>query len=163
MTDTDWPDFEDVIDPEAVPVPGSRPRVKHVSKEVTTPPPTDAWDAHPKVYRVDGEDVELFGVHALATALGRTTSSIKHWEREGWLPRTNLRLPMNLRSGIRSKDWVRNMEVGGRRLYTRAFIEGIKALAEETGVDRLGVYVGETEFPQRAFDLYAETMPGEPA
>jgi len=162
VTTTDWPDFDDVIDPETVPVPGSRPRVQHVRKEVE-PRPVAQWDAHPKIYRVNGQDLELFGVAALAMALGRTTSSIKHWEREGWLPKTSLRLPMNLRSGIKTKDWVRGMPVGGRRLYTRAFIERIKALAEEIGVDRLGVYVSETEFPQRAFEIYAETMPGEPA
>ena len=161
MIDTD-DFFSDVIDPEQVPVPGSRPRVQHKKAEPAPPKEGPRWDAFPKVYRVDGKDMELFGVNALARALGRTTSTIKHWERKGWLPKTNLRLPMQLRSGIK-KHYVQGMDVRGRRLYTHAFIEGIVRLAEETGVIHPGTYMEETDFPQRARDLYYDTMPGEPA
>lgn len=158
---TSWPDFDDVIDPDTIPVPGSRPRVQHARKENVEPDPVQ-WDAHPKVYRVDGQDTELFHIGALAAALGRRPSVVKDWERRGWLPRTSLRLSTGVkRSNIR-KPGVAGAPVKGRRLYTRAFIEGVISLATETGVDRPGVYVGETDFPARVRDLYFDTMPGAP-
>ena len=163
MPETQWPDFEDVIDPDDVPVPGSRPRVQHAAKEQQERPAQQAWQDQAKVYRVDGQDVPLYRIGALAAALGRRPSSVKYWERKGWLPKSSLRIPHpENRSRIKTKAYVAGMPNKGRRLYTREFIEGIVRLAEETGVDRLSVFVGETDFPQRARELYFETMPGEP-
>lgn len=164
MTDTEWPGFEDVIDPEAVPIPGSRPRVQHARKEEKPPASERPWQDYPhKVYRVNGQDMELFRIGALAAALNRRPSVVKEWEAKGWLPKTSLRFAHSVtRSRIKTKAYVAGTPIRGTRLYTRAFIEGIAALAEETGVHLLGVYVGETDFPQRARDLYYETMPGEP-
>lgn len=163
MIDTAWPDFDDVIDPDDVPVPGSRPRVQHPPKPPVEAKPHRPWQDEPtRVYRVDGVDMPLYRIGALAKALGRRPYVVKEWERKGWLPKTSLRMahPEN-RSRIKNPK-VNGLPNSGRRLYTKEFIAGIEALAKETGVDVLSVYVGDTDFPQRARDLYYETMPGEP-
>lgn len=163
MTDTDWPEFDDVIDPDDVPIPGSRPRVKHEKREPRIKPPAP-WDAYPKVYRVDGRDTELFGSAALAQALDRKTETLKHWEIRGWLPKTNVRLPRKIAWGEKDVSPLTGRPMPGRRLYTRAFIEGIVDLANKYGlIETPGVSPEGTDFPQEALDLYYRTMPGEPA
>lgn len=158
MTDTTWPDFDDVIDPDAVPVPGSRPRVQHVKAEEVPATPAD-WDAYPKRLLVDGVETELFDAAALCRALDIKNETLKYLERKGYLPKTSIRLPTpRLRSGLYGT------QVPGRRLYTRPFIEGVITIAREEGIfAKPGVDVGSTDFPQRTLDLYYTTMPGEPA
>jgi hypothetical protein len=161
---TEWPEFDDVIDPEAVPVPGSRPRVEHQSRE-KEPRRTedDPWDAHPKVYRVDGREQELFGTAALGKALGRKAETMKHWEIKGWLPKTSLRLPRKTRSRADISP-ITGQPIPGRRLYTRAFIEGLVEIANKYGlIETPGKSPEETGFPEDALALYYRTMPGEPA
>lgn len=162
---TEFPDFEDVIDPDDVPVPGSRPRVQHEKKERAKPAPRP-WDAHPRKLRVDGREMELFESKALCNALGINYEQLKHWERRGYLPKTNLRLPRKSRGPADVSPQLRNHgggEIPGRRLYTRAFIEGCVRLAKEHGLDKPGTVPGSTGFPDAARDLYYDTMPGEPA
>ena len=158
MTDTVWPDFEDVIDPDAVPVPGSRPRVQHEKKE-PEPKAPQAWDAYPRTLLVNGVETELFNSSALCRALDIKNETLKYWERKGHLPKTNVRMPTpRVRSGLYGTP------VNGRRLYTRAFIEGLIVIAREEGIFTTpGLDVGATAFPQRTLDLYYRTMPGEPA
>jgi hypothetical protein len=163
---TDWPEFDDVIDPAEVPVPGSRPRVKH-EKRAPEKQAAQPWDAHPKVYRVDGKDTELFGSHALCLAIGLNNEQLKHWERRGWIPKTNVRFPRNTKGRQDLSPMLLNGGGGaipGRRLYTRGFIEGLVALVNEFDLLAVpGTTPAGTDFPQRALDLYHQTMPGEPA
>jgi len=154
VTDTDWPDFDDVIDPADVPVPGTRPRVKHEKREPVEQP-VEKWDAFPKVYRVDGKDTELFGARALCLAVGLNNEQLKHWERRGWLPKTNVRMPRKVAWGARDTSPLTGGVIPGRRLYTRAFIEGMVRLVNATPPG--------SEFAEQALDLYHDTMPGEPA
>jgi hypothetical protein len=54
--------------------------------------------------------------------------------------------------------------IPGRRLYTRGFIEGLVALVNEFDLLTVpGMTPAGTDFPQRAIDLYYQTMPGDPA
>jgi hypothetical protein len=85
---------------------------------------TEVWDAKPTFYLVRGERREFFFISALAKALGYSVQSIRSWEDQGLLtnsgyrsPRTNGRV-----AGGRSDK--------GRRLWTRAQIDGILALAK---------------------------------
>lgn len=154
MTDTEWPEFDDVIDPADVPVPGSRPRVKHEKRE-KQPKPAEPWDAHPKRLRVDGVEMDLYGSNALCRALGINNEQLKHWERRGWIPKTNVRLP---RKGQNLSPRLANGGGGlipGRRLYTRAFIEGMVRIVNALPPCE--------EFGEQALALYYDTMPGEPA
>lgn len=160
--ETSWPDFDDVIDPDSVEIPGSRPRVQHSPRERERPV-EKPWDAHSKVYRVNGENLELFDISALSRALNRKADTLKHWEARGWLPKTALRIPRKARGG-HDVSPLTGHPIPGRRLYTRAFIEGIIALANKYSlVDTPGSSPEGTDFVDDVYDLYLRTMPGEPA
>lgn len=88
----------------------------------------ESWDAHPwrKHVRIQGReiDLEMFPIGALAKALGRDSVTMRAWIRKGWLPKAQFQthpLP-----GTRGD--------AGRRLWTRAQIEGIVAIAQEEGL-----------------------------
>lgn len=78
------------------------------------------WDANPQVHFVNGEPKEFFTIGALAEALNRKPVTIRSWEAKGVFPKARFRTPGEK----------------GRRLYTRAQVEGvIKAAAEEGLMD----------------------------
>lgn len=139
-----WDDTEldDLIDPHEVPVPGSRPRVKHVEKEETKT--EKDWDASPRVYRVNGEDTELFPISAFLMATGFKFPTVRKWERDGVLPVVLLRSPR--------KDGAK-----GHRLYSRAFIEGVARIAQEEKLAQNRMRPGGTNFAARVAQLFRST------
>lgn len=73
--------------------------------------------ARGKVYRIKGEDIELFTVGELARAIGRRPVTVREWERRGWIPKSNYRTPAPKAPQIPGKP------AKGRRLYTRDQVE----------------------------------------
>ena len=70
-----------------------------------------------KIFRIKGEDVELFTVGELAKAINRRPVTVREWERRGWIPKSNYRTPAPRREQIPGKP------TKGRRLYTRDQVE----------------------------------------
>jgi hypothetical protein len=93
--------------------PGSRRRrrsVEHSTREVEP-----SWDARPTIKIYNGQETEFYNTGAVAQALGKSTVTVRLWERKGYLPTAPFRLPGYTNS--------QGKEVPGRRLYSRALIE----------------------------------------
>lgn len=103
--------------------PGRRKPVNRGDKP-QAPPETQVWDAKPLYYLVNGEKCEFFIIGHLAKALGYSVQSIRAWEDKGLLPRSPFRSPRTKGpvAGGRSNK--------GKRLWTRAQIEGILRIAK---------------------------------
>jgi hypothetical protein len=84
----------------------------------------EPWDAHPLEVFIKGVRYEMFRVGALAKALGRDSVTMRAWIRKGWLPRNMYQT--SPRYGTRGD--------AGLKLWTRAQIEGIVAIAQEEGL-----------------------------
>jgi hypothetical protein len=88
----------------------------------------EAWDARPwvKHFKLSGRDVELemFPIGSLAKALHRDSVTLRAWIRKGWLPKAQ----------FQTKPVPGTRGDAGRRLWTRAQIEGITRIAKEEGL-----------------------------
>ena len=85
-----------------------------------------------KEYAVNGKLIPLYTIGKLAFAIGRDTTTVREWERNGIIPR----------AGFRNKR--------GERLYTRAEIEALERIVNEENV-QAGVALANTKLTQRAF------------
>lgn len=65
------------------------------------------------VYKINGEQVEMFTIGELAKAIERKPVTIRMWEAQGWIPKANYRTPQPRGQQIPDKA------TKGRRLYTR--------------------------------------------
>jgi hypothetical protein len=131
--------FEDLEQP----YPGRRKPVNRGPKE-DAPADTPLWDAHPISYVVAGEKQEFFYIGALATAIGYSVQAIRLWEGQGLMPNSPYRSPRT------AKPVAGGRSTKGKRLWTRAQIEGILRLAKKHNVilpDR----AGHRNPPTRAF------------
>lgn len=100
-------------------VPGSRqPRrsdnPKAQQKRAQAFGESNGWDENPIVKTLNGVEMELFTVGALATALQKKIVTIRLWEQKGYIPIAPYRL--------RSKT-LNGKKVNGNRVYTRELIE----------------------------------------
>ena len=102
--------------------PGSKRQRRAVAKPEPKERDEDAWDANPQYLLVDGVPTELFTIGALAKALGREVVTMRLWERTG-------RIPMAKHRAAPSRNGAT-----GRRLYTRAQVEGLMRIANEEGI-----------------------------
>ena len=110
-------------------IPGSRRtlaedrarRAQRPKKEKPT-----GWDRKPLVRAVNGRNHEFFMIGALAEALGKSPPTVRGWIRKGILPKARYRLPA--KPGTLGDT--------GKRLWTRAEIEGILKIAQEEGIVR---------------------------
>lgn len=103
------------------------------------------WAQYGKLYRIGGQEIELFPIGALAQALGRKSVTIRSWETKEWFPRTFISGPPQVR--------------GRRRLYTREMIEGTQRIAAEEGLmveSQKAPPMERTNFPERTFVLFEE-------
>lgn len=73
--------------------------------------------ARSTIFRIKGEEVEMFTIGELARAIGRKPVTVRMWESRGWIPRSNYRTPTPKGSQIPGRP------VKGRRLYTRTQVE----------------------------------------
>ena len=85
----------------------------------------------PAVHKIitlpNGEELELFYIGTLATALGRTTNAIRKWEIAGVMPDPCFR------------------DENGRRLYTQEQIDAIVRCAERAKIKQ-GLSIADTSF-----------------
>lgn len=130
-------------------IPGRRPRVVHQDVQPSAPEYT-SWDqarTWPRKYVVNGHEMELFPIGALARAINRRPRTIHAWEYKGWFPAPLLRSPRKAKDGI-----------PGQRLYSRAFIEGVIEIANDEGIiDEWSANICATDFVERVFELFEET------
>lgn len=104
------------------------------------------WDRRPKIFKVSGEDKEFFTIGALAKALNREPVTIRMWMQTGILPEAR----------YRTSD---KGTQAGRRLWSRAQIEGLVQIAREEGVlsgSKIKNFA-ETKFTERAIAFLKET------
>jgi hypothetical protein len=100
----------------------------------------------PRVYRVGGKNVEFFTMGQLAAALHRKPVTLRRWESEGIIPVPRFTSPGN-DGDVRGK----------RRLYTRAQIEGMVAIATQEGLmDDSNTGIRKTKFTQLVVALFEE-------
>jgi hypothetical protein len=126
--------------------PGSSTPLDIEEKQQKQQHESDQWDLKPMIFTVKGKETQFFPIGALALALGgRKAGTIRAWEQEGLLPRSVFVKP--------SAD-----PRGRRRMYTRAMVEGLVKIAKEEGVfwPQRGVRLSETQFPQRALELFQQ-------
>lgn len=100
----------------------------------------------PRIYSVQGKEVEFFTLGVLAAALNRKPVTIRKWEADGVLPKPRAMTPT---SDPRGK----------RRLYTKGQILGLVQIAKEEGIllpSAMGKWrdVTKTRFRERAIELF---------
>lgn len=102
------------------------------------------WATGGEWHVVEGVVMEMFGVAALAAALGRSPKTIRRWESTGVIPAClygkNVHDPR-----------------ARRRMYSRRYIEGLVWIADSEGV--LGCKVADfeqTRFSRRAYALHRD-------
>lgn len=110
------------------------------------PPPEPMDWGKPVRMMWRGVETEFYTVGQVAAALNRSPVTIRKWERSGWLPVTLFRSQAQVRQKA-------------RRLYTRAQLEVIVAVAYEEGLmnftrgadgyDYPKAHVTETKFAER--------------
>lgn len=111
----------------------------------------EGWDARPwiKHFRLNGREIELemFPIGALAKAMHRDSVTMRAWIRKGWLPRAKYQTPPL--PGTRGD--------ASRRLWTRAQIEGIVAIATEEGLlKEHPPRIQQTRFTERVVAAWKE-------
>lgn len=123
--------------------PGSKRKIDHTDSD-DKKSDLDAWDAKPRIYKVNGQDTEFFTVGHLAIAMNRKPLTIRQWERKGIIPKSTYQ-----RAGRNGSQH------GRRRLYTRPQIEGMIKIAGEEGLltnDRREI--ASTKFKDRVLVLF---------
>ena len=75
---------------------------------------SNGWDENPIIKTLQGKEVELFTIGALAQALEKQIVTVRLWEKKGYIPIAPYRL--------RSKS-LNGKKVNGNRVYTRELIE----------------------------------------
>lgn len=90
-----------------------------------------------------GRLIEVCFIGDLARALGKSTATIRRWERVGWLPKS---------------PYVQAVRGGPpRRLYPVRWVMGLTALAEEEGIaHRKPASINTTSFERRARELHEQ-------
>ena len=114
----------DAIIEELRDYPGKRPPVNRPNTTKASAPDPDPWDAKPAIYIHNGQSAEFFTIGHLAKALNRSPVTIRSWEKKGLLPKSLYRSPAPKVSTI-------NGPPKGKRLWTRAQIEGLLQIATE--------------------------------
>jgi hypothetical protein len=116
--------------------PGSkRKRKKSVPKKPEIVP-DGSWDSKPFMKTLpNGNEVEMFTIGALASALGRPVITIRTWIKEGYLPASPYRLP--------AKKDINGEDHQGRRLYSRAMVEKTIELFASAGL----LHIKRIEWP----------------
>jgi hypothetical protein len=112
------------------------------------------WDARPWSKHVrfsDGRemDLEMFPIGALAKALHRDSVTLRAWIRKGWLPKAKYLTPPV--AGTRGN--------AGRRLWSRAQVEGIVSIAQEEGLlNDSPPRIQRTKFTERVMATWKEWL-----
>lgn len=86
----------------------------------------DPWEEKFFLKTIRGQEVKVYSVGALASALGVSTPAIRSWIRKGYIPQSPYRLPSNM--------VVQGEKVAGRRLYTAEYINAAVEVFKRHGV-----------------------------
>lgn len=130
--------FEDLKD-----FPGSRKPINRSTDKVA--PKVDThWADKPVVYIYSGQSREFFTIRHLSAALNRSPVTIRGWENRGLLPESPYRSPAPRRGTLPAAGAPK-----GKRLWTRSQIEGLLAIAKETGC----IVDDKQSPPNKAFTL----------
>jgi len=130
--------------------PGSKMRQKTYGPGYKPPvideSPVDLGD--PRKYSVQGQEVDLYQMSALSSALNRQPVTIRKWEAQGIIPQPTY---MTGSHDNRAK----------RRLYTKEQLLGLRRLAEEEGIlypSANGKWkpVEQTDFRRKALELFKQ-------
>lgn len=73
-------------------------------------------DEKPLLKRINGHEVEMYTVGALARAINKSVYSVRLYEKNGYLPSTPYRTPSRVTNGVTRT---------GRRLYTRDMVAAV--------------------------------------
>lgn len=130
----------------ATPWPFDGPRQRATPLEVSQEARPD-WSRRGRwLRRANGDRIEVHPIGSLAQALGKSSFTIRRWEREGILPPTPLVLAV----------------AGGapRRLYSTQQIEAVTLVATQEGVaHRKPAELGLTNFTPRVRSVYEQLFP----
>lgn len=103
-------------------------------------------------------EMELYTIGTLALALNRDSRTIRTWERLGRIPLAQYNNFVH-DAGCPGDDCTcPPMDIRAhRRLYTRAQIEGMVAIAEEEGIlSNTAKHITKTQFTQRVINQWRE-------
>jgi hypothetical protein len=106
--------------------PGSKRKIERQPVASNVEFVSDPWREDFTTKMVNGEEMKMYPIGALANALGVSVQTIRYWTNKGYLPMAPYRLPSNM--------VVRGEKVAGRRLYTEAIIEATVEVFEKHGV-----------------------------
>lgn len=109
-------------------VPGKKPPVNRTAEAVQSLLAQESWDEHPVKYFYNGVEHEFFTIGSLAAALGKSVVTIRSWENKGKIPKSPYTSPPPRRETIPGRV------PKGKRLWTRAQIEGIIHIAKQEKV-----------------------------
>ncbi len=97
-----------------------------------------------RLYKIKGNDVELFTITELSQALNRQPVTIRKWETKGILPKATF-----------TKPGAGGDPRGRRRLYSRAQVEALVQIAtEEKVLHDLHRQVTRTQFKTKALAAF---------
>lgn len=102
--------------------PGSRKLRGSVRNTAAVP---SSWDEKPLIKKLNGQEVEMYTVGALARAINKTVYSVRSYEANGYIPKTPYRLPSRIVNGSPRP---------GRRLYTREMITAVAKVLADNGL-----------------------------
>lgn len=105
--------------------PGSRKIRGSVPQAAREYEDIDRWDDRPFMKVLNGQEVEMFTISALAKAIGKSVQSVRLYETHGYLPKTPYRNPSTVVNGVSRL---------GRRLYTRAMVEEVVTALDGRGL-----------------------------
>lgn len=131
--------------------PGSTRRKRSAGGEGPKIPDTEPqpWEEMFELRLYEGKQMRFYPISALASALGRSVATVRHWDENSILP------PASLRTDALGPQ-------GRRRVYTHAQIAGLQRIAEHEGLFRSNrVYVRRTKFTAQAFALFKALEVGE--
>ena len=123
--------------------PGSKERRSQQRQPAPEPSPFDG--VTPKVYTVNGTEIEFFTIGQLAAALDRKPNTLRKWENTGVIPKATFQAPNP-----------RGLDTARRRLYTRAQAEGVVRIFHEEMDNGLPKLLSSTRFTERVFALFKE-------
>lgn len=109
--------------------PGSRQKRRALTvrngKTTSEPRTGGEWDSRPVIKTLNGREVQMFTIGALAKAIGKAEGTIRNYQAKGYLPVTPYRLPSRVVNGETR---------AGRRLFTRSMIEAAIESFENRGL-----------------------------
>lgn len=104
--------------------PGSRRKLGSVSSGTSFV--SDPWRDNYTIKRIGDQEIKMYPIGAIASALGVSVYTIRYWTRKGYLPTEQYRLPKNM--------IIQGEKAAGRRLYLEPMIDAAVAAFDKRGL-----------------------------